>query len=75
MTGMFSQTQVAKAAAEGINVSDPCYDPPFMGLPGPVCAEPDKHLFWDMNHPTAAGAQVIGAAFAQAAVGAALPSR
>lgn len=74
-TYSYSQTQVAKAAAEGINVTDPCYDPPFMGLPGPVCAEPDKHLFWDMNHPTAAGAQVIGAAFAQAAVGAALPSR
>ena len=37
-TYSYSQTQVAKAAAEGINVSDPCYDPPFMGLPGPVCA-------------------------------------
>ena len=74
-TFAYSQQQVVQAAAEGYNVTDPCYDPPFMGLPGPVCANPDNHLFWDTNHPTAAGAKVIGAAFSQAAVGAALPSR
>jgi len=74
-TFTYSQQQVVQAAADGYNVTDPCYDPPFMGLPGPVCANPDNHLFWDTNHPTAAGAKVIGAAFSQAAVGPALPSR
>lgn len=74
-TFTYSQQQLVQAAADGYNVTDPCYDPPFMGLPGPVCANPDNHLFWDTNHPTAAGAKVIGAAFSHAAVGAALPSR
>ena len=74
-TFTYSQQQVVQAAADGYNVTDPCYDPPFMGLPGPVCANPDNHLFWDTNHPTAAGAKVIGAAFSQAAVAPALPSR
>lgn len=74
-TFTYSQEQITQAAADGYNVTDPCYDPPFMGLPGAVCANPDNHLFWDTNHPTAAGAKVIGAAFAKAAVGAALPSK
>jgi phospholipase/lecithinase/hemolysin len=74
-TYTYSQQQVVLAASQGINVTTPCYDPPFMGLPGAVCAQPDQYLFWDMNHPTAAGSLVIGAAFANAAVGAALPSQ
>lgn len=74
-TFTYSQQQVVQAAADGYNVTEPCYDPPFMGLPGPVCADPDNHLFWDTNHPTAAGAKVIGEAFSHAAVGVPLPSR
>lgn len=71
----YSQTRMAQAAAEGYNVTEPCYTPAFMGLPGPVCAHPDQYLFWDTNHPTAAGSLVIGTAFAEAAAGDALPSR
>ena len=74
-TYSYSQQQAAQGARDGYNVIDPCYTPPFMGLPGPVCADPDQHLFWDENHPTAAGSRVIGTDFATAAVGAPLPSR
>lgn len=75
-TFSYSQTRVAEAAAEGINVTQACYDPKFMGIPGPVCDAPDKHLFWDGNHPTAAGSLVIGTDFAKAvATRPPLPSR
>jgi phospholipase/lecithinase/hemolysin len=59
----------------GYNVTDACYTPAFMGLPGPVCDNPDDYLFWDGNHPTAWVSQIIGAYFADAAVGTPLPSR
>lgn len=75
-TFTYSQTRVTQAAAEGFNVTQACYDPKFMGIPGPVCDTPDKHLFWDGNHPTAAGSLVIGTDFAKAVVTSApLPSR
>ncbi len=75
-TFTYSQTRVSQAAAEGFNVSQACYDPKFMGIPGPVCDDPDKHLFWDGNHPTAAGSLVIGTDFAKAMVmSAPLPNR
>lgn len=74
-TYTYSQTRMVQAAAEGINVSEPCYKPPFPGVPGPVCANPDKYLFWDTNHPTSAGSTVIGTDFAKAMVTAPLPSR
>ncbi|MCH2242024.1 MAG: SGNH/GDSL hydrolase family protein [Aquabacterium sp.] len=74
-TYSYSQQQIAQGARDGYNVTDSCYTPDFMGLPGPVCAEPDKYLFWDENHPTAAGSRVIGTDFATAAAGAPLPSR
>ncbi|TAK77048.1 MAG: hypothetical protein EPO12_15415 [Aquabacterium sp.] len=74
-TYTYSQQQYAQAKADGYNVAEACYKPPFMGLPGPVCATPDSYLFWDENHPTAAGSKVIGDAFATAAAGAALPSK
>jgi phospholipase/lecithinase/hemolysin len=31
-----------------------------------VCADPDHYLFWDSVHPTAAGHQILGDAFADA---------
>lgn len=74
-TYAYSQQQYAQAQRDGYNVTEPCYKPDFMGLPGPVCAQPDQHLFWDENHPTAAGSQVIGTDFATAAVGTPLPAR
>ena len=75
-TYTYSQQRMAQAAAEGYDVTTPCYTPAYMGLPGDVCADPSRHLFWDTNHPTQAGALVIGAAFAEAvAQGAPLPNR
>ena len=74
-TYTYSQTRRAQAASEGMNVTEPCYTPTVMGLPGPVCANPDAYLFWDTQHPTAAASLVIGTDFAKAAVAAALPSR
>lgn len=74
-TYTYSQARMVQAAAEGNNVTEPCYTPNFPGVPGPVCANPDKYLFWDANHPTAAGSTVIGTDFAKAVVGAPLPSR
>jgi len=74
-TYTYSQARLAQAAAEGNNVTEPCYTPIFPGVPGPVCANPDKYLFWDTNHPTAAASIIIGTDFAKAVVGAPLPSR
>ncbi len=39
------------------NVTQPCFNPKT----GTVCATPDKYLFWDPLHPTAAGHRVISA--------------
>jgi phospholipase/lecithinase/hemolysin len=75
-TYTYSQMRMVQAAAEGNNVTESCYTPVFPGVPGPVCAEPDKYLFWDANHPTAAGSTVIGTDFAKSVVSdAPLPSR
>lgn len=75
-TYTYSQSRMTQAASEGINTTEPCYNPVFPGVPGPVCANPDKYLFWDTNHPTAAGSIIIGTDFAKAIVTRApLPSR
>lgn len=67
-TFSYSQTRLAQATSEGFNVTEACYNPKFMGIPGPVCDKPDMHLFWDGNHPTNAGSLVIGTDFAKALV-------
>jgi GDSL-like Lipase/Acylhydrolase len=49
------------------NVVDPCYDF-FNG--GPVCANPDQHLFWDsLGHPPEHVQIILAARFAFAAYG------
>lgn len=68
-------TEIQKYEALGYNVTEACYTPLYMGLPGPVCDNPDHYLFWDQNHPTSWVSGLIGDAFAAAAVGAPLPSR
>ena len=70
----YSENQYAKAAQQGKNVTQSCYGPPFMGLPGPVCDHPENYLFWDENHPTAASSLIFGEDFAKAAVAAPLPA-
>ena len=39
-TYTYSQVQLQTYAAQGYNITDPCYTPVYMGLPGPVCAIP-----------------------------------
>jgi outer membrane lipase/esterase len=52
---------VANPAAYGLtNVADPCFDGTT------VCATPDKYLYWDGVHPTAAAHAVLGSAAAAA---------
>jgi phospholipase/lecithinase/hemolysin len=52
--GGFIDELVATGGAQGIdNVSDSCLT--FFTDVDPVCAEPDRYLFWDGIHPTAAG--------------------
>ena len=68
-------TEMQKYAALGYNTTEACYIPPYMGLPGPVCDDPDNHLFWDQNHPISWVSKLIGDRFASAAVAASLPSR
>jgi phospholipase/lecithinase/hemolysin len=63
-TYTYSQARIVQAAADGNNVTEPCYT----GMNKPVCATPDKYLFWDTNHPTAAGSTVIGTDFAKSLV-------
>lgn len=60
----YSQQRMVRAAAEGNNVTEPCY----IAMNKPICAQPDKYLFWDTNHPTAAGSTVIGTDFAKSLV-------
>lgn len=67
--------EMQKYAALGYNTIDPCYTPVYMGLPGPVCDNPDNYLFWDQNHPTAWVSKLIGERFAQSAVSTPFPSR
>lgn len=55
---------VADPGAFGFtNVTAPCYVGPFTGG-GSVCAAPNQYLFWDMDHPSAAGHAAIAAAAA-----------
>lgn len=75
-TYTYSQQRMAQAAAEGINVTEPCLKASYASVIGVACDKPDQHLFWDGNHPTAAGSLVIGTEFARALTqDAALPTR
>lgn len=46
------------------NVSSPCYTGTYFGYadtmdPGTVCSTPQQYLFWDGEHPTAAGQTLV----------------
>src|SRR5262249_38427827 len=41
------------------NVPDPCYSGPFTGGPPSSCPTPATSLFWDRQHPTETGHELI----------------
>lgn len=60
----FAQAQ-ANPGAFGFEVADKaCLD---LSVPS-ICANPDKYVFWDSAHPTAAGHRLLGNAFYAAVV-------
>ncbi|MEO8070023.1 MAG: SGNH/GDSL hydrolase family protein [Acidobacteriota bacterium] len=66
----FLSAVLASPAAYGFsNVTDPCLNIAALT----VCSNPDSYLFWDTEHPTAAGHQALGNALAAAVQPAAQP--
>lgn len=65
----FLQAEMDKARAQGKNVVDACH-PGGLNLTQfderTVCPDPDDHLFWDDNHPTAEANRILGQAWARA---------
>jgi phospholipase/lecithinase/hemolysin len=53
---------VADPAAFGYsNVTDPCYTGSVTGSGPPACATPNSYLFWDQEHPSEPGHQMLAA--------------
>ena len=51
---------VSNPAAFGLtNVTDACYTGPFTGGPPAPCSNPASYLFWDIQHPTETGHELI----------------
>lgn len=65
----FLKTEMDKARAQGKNVTEACH-PGGLNLTQfeerTVCPNPDDHLFWDDNHPTAEANRILGQAWAGA---------
>ena len=51
----FDPAVVQVACAQGVYPSE--------GLPLSICDNPDKHLFWDIYHPTRVGHRIVASAF------------
>lgn len=51
----------AQAIVDGFNVTDACFSG-FVGVPGTLCADPSKYLYFDNEHPTRFTHQVLGTA-------------
>lgn len=47
------------AAAQGFNVTEGCFTG-YVGVPGTVCADPSRYLYWDRQHPSAYFAAFLG---------------
>lgn len=67
----FLRSEMQKGQARGIDVINACH-PGGLNLTQfedrPVCPDPQNHLFWDDNHPTAAANEILGTAWSQAIV-------
>ena len=59
----FLKAEMDKARAQGKNVTEACH-PGGLNLTQfeerTVCPNPDDHLFWDDNHPTAEANRILG---------------
>lgn len=66
----FLREELPRAAAEGVNVTESCYNGKLEGgqTVKLVCANPDNYLFWDKNHPTDRASHVLGSAFTKVVV-------
>jgi phospholipase/lecithinase/hemolysin len=60
------KTEMDKGKAQGKNVVDACYPGGLLpqSTPRVACPDPDNHLFWDDNHPTAYANRILGSAWA-----------
>lgn len=47
-------------------LTTPCYTGFYEEYEGTVCADPEKHIFWDALHPSAAAHQLIADVFSEA---------
>lgn len=54
----FDPATIQTACAQGVYPSE--------GVPLSICSDPDKHLFWDIYHPTRAGHKIVAKAFEKA---------
>lgn len=68
----YGHEQIAKAAAEGKNVTQACY--PGGLIPNTkdrsLCTDPENYLFWDSNHLSAVANKILGDAWVKAIVSA-----
>jgi cholinesterase len=64
----FTTNALKKLKAEGVNVTQNCYNGGTTDNPSKlkVCADPDKYVFWDGNHLTARANRILGEAWAGA---------
>lgn len=60
-TPRFMQDTIPTLSAQGFNLTDAC----FNAKTGGVCANQEKHAFWDAVHPSAATDWLLGSAFAK----------
>lgn len=58
----FMATQAALLSGQGFNTTDACFD----SAAKTVCANPERYLFWDGVHPTAAAHALLADAFVAA---------
>ncbi len=49
----------------GVNTNEACFSG-FVGVPGPVCADPSNYVFFDRIHPSALTHETLGALVLQA---------
>lgn len=46
--------------------AQPCYTGFYDNFEGTICEDPERHMFWDAIHPSAASHQVIADVFSEA---------